>query len=228
MIKFFDVVKTYENGTTALDGASFKIEQGEFVFIVGRSGAGKSTLLKLMMCEERPTSGEVVVNDYRISKTTHSMVPLLRRTLGVVFQDFRLIGSKTVYDNIAFVMKCVGASNNSIRKRVPYVLSLVSLSHKAKCKPEQLSGGEQQRVAIARALANNPAIILADEPTGNVDPNMSYEILRLLKEINERGTTVVVITHDKSMVDMMNKRVITIDEGKIISDRTGGYLNEAK
>lgn len=223
MIRFTDVYKVYESGTKALKGVSFTVEQGEFVFVVGRSGAGKSTLLKLMMCEEQPTSGEIEVNGYELRKIKHKQIPMLRRTMGVVFQDFRLIATKTVYENVAFSMRAIGAPVSSIRKRVPLVLGLVGLAHKAKAYPEQLSGGEQQRVALARALVNNPALIIADEPTGNIDPAMSYEIMQLLSEINHRGTTVMVVTHDKELVDRMKRRVITIEAGKVTSDRTGGY-----
>lgn len=223
MIRFTDVYKVYDSGTKALKGVSFTVEQGEFVFVVGRSGAGKSTLLKLMMCEEQPTSGEIEVNGYELRKIKHKQIPMLRRTMGVVFQDFRLISSKTVYENVAFSMRAIGAPVSSIRKRVPLVLGLVGLAHKAKAYPEQLSGGEQQRVALARALVNNPALIIADEPTGNIDPAMSYEIMQLLSEINHRGTTVMVVTHDKELVDRMKRRVITIEAGKVTSDRTGGY-----
>lgn len=224
MIRFTDVYKVYDSGTKALKGVSFTIEQGEFIFVVGRSGAGKSTLLKLMMCEELPTSGEIEVNGFELRKIKHKQIPMLRRTMGVVFQDFRLIASKTVYENVAFSMRAIGAPVSSIRKRVPLVLGLVGLAHKAKAYPDQLSGGEQQRVALARALVNNPSLIIADEPTGNIDPAMSYEIMQLLSEINHRGTTVMVVTHDKELVDRMKKRVITIEAGKVTSDRTGGYV----
>jgi cell division transport system ATP-binding protein len=226
MIRFSDVTKVYDNGTKALTGVNFEIEAGEFVFFVGHSGSGKSTLVKLMMCEERPTAGEVVVNGYRISKIKHVKIPFLRRTMGVVFQDFRLIGTKTVYENVAFAMRAVGAPMRDIRKRVPYVLGLVGLAHKAKAYPTQLSGGEQQRVALARAIVNNPSVLVADEPTGNLDPHMSFEIMQLLKQINNRGTTVIVVTHEKGLVDAMKKRVIMMDGGTVASDRTGGYSND--
>ena len=226
MIKFVDVHKVYENGTEALRGVSFDIEAGEFVFFIGHSGSGKSTIVKMMMCEERPSAGEAVVNGYRISRVKHAKVPYLRRTMGVVFQDFRLIATKTVYENVAFAMRAVGASVREMRKRVPYVLSLVGLSHKAKAYPTQLSGGEQQRVALARALVNNPSLLIADEPTGNLDPHMSFEIMQLLRQINNRGTTVIIVTHEKNLVDAMKKRVITMEGGQIVSDRTGGYDEE--
>lgn len=223
MIKFTDVDKVYANGTKALNKVSFQIDQGEFVFIIGHSGAGKSTLLKLMTCEERLTAGDISVNGYDLGKIKKRKIPYMRRTLGMVFQDFRLIDNRTVYENVAFAMRVVGASTKAIRKRVPNVLSMVGLSHKAKSYPYQLSGGEQQRVALARALVNNPSVIIADEPTGNIDPRMSFEIMQLLMEINNRGTTVVVVTHERDLVDMLKKRVITIDGGEVISDRTGGY-----
>lgn len=226
MIEFKDVYKVYQNGTKALRGVSFQVEPGEFVFIIGHSGAGKSTLLKLMTCEERLTSGSLTINGYDLTRIKKKDIPRMRRTLGMVFQDFRLIDNKTVYENVAFAMRAVGANTRAIRKRVPYVLSMVGLSHKAKSYPNQLSGGEQQRVALARALVNNPAMIIADEPTGNIDPRMSYEIMELLQEINNRGTTVLVVTHERDLVDMLKKRVITIDNGQVTSDRHGGYLME--
>lgn len=223
MILFDDVYKMYPNGTNALNGVNFKIEDGEFVFIVGRSGAGKSTIIKMLMCEDKPTSGTVVVNNYQLSKIRQSKIPFLRRTMGVVFQDFRLIDSMTVFENVAFSMRVIGASRRVIRRRVPYVLGIVRLGHKAKNYPSELSGGEQQRVALARALVNNPKMIIADEPTGNVDPSMAQEIMELLIEINKMGTTVIVVTHDKNLVDRFNKRVITLQDGKIVGDQTGGY-----
>ena len=226
VIRFSEVQKIYDNGTKALKGVSFAVDQGDFVFFIGHSGSGKSTIVKLLMAEERPTAGDITVNNYRISTLKHSKVPFLRRTMGVVFQDFRLIQSKTVFDNVAFAMRAVGASTKEIRKRVPYVLALVRLAHKAKAYPTELSGGEQQRVALARALVNNPSLLVADEPTGNLDPQMSVEIMQLLNEINNRGTTVIVVTHEKALVDMMKKRVIMLEDGKLISDRTGGYANE--
>ena len=224
MIEFDDVYKTYPNGTHALNGVNFKIEDGEFVFIVGRSGAGKSTIIKMLMCEDKPTSGSIVVNDFNVRKIRQHKVPFLRRTMGVVFQDFRLIDSMTVFENVAFSMRVIGASRRVIRRRVPYVLGIVRLGHKAKNYPNELSGGEQQRVALARALVNNPKMIIADEPTGNVDPSMAQEIMELLIEINKMGTTVIVVTHDKSLVDRFKKRVITLQDGKIVGDQTGGYV----
>lgn len=224
MIEFDDVYKTYPNGTHALNGVNFKIEDGEFVFIVGRSGAGKSTIIKMLMCEDKPTSGSIIVNDFNVRKIRQRKVPFLRRTMGVVFQDFRLIDSMTVFENVAFSMRVIGASRRVIRRRVPYVLGIVRLGHKAKNYPNELSGGEQQRVALARALVNNPKMIIADEPTGNVDPSMAQEIMELLIEINKMGTTVIVVTHDKSLVDRFKKRVITLQDGKIVGDQTGGYV----
>lgn len=223
MIEFIDVYKTYPSGTNALNGVNFRIEPGEFVFVVGPSGAGKSTLIKLIMREETPTSGEIRVNNFILNKIKNREIPELRRTMGVVFQDFRLIGNKTVYENVAFAMRVTGAKNSKIRKRVPYVLALVGLPKKYKCWPHELSGGEQQRVALARALVNNPSLLIADEPTGNIDPQLSVEIMELLLEINKRGTTVMVVTHEKTLVDRFMQRVITLENGRIVSDRTGGY-----
>ncbi len=224
MIEFDDVYKKYPNGTNALNGVSFKIEDGEFVFIVGHSGAGKSTIIKMLMREDKPTYGNVRVNNFDLVKIKNRKIPYLRRTMGVVFQDFRLIDTMTVFENVAFSMRAIGASRRVIRRRVPYVLGIVRLSHKAKSYPKELSGGEQQRCALARALVNNPSIIIADEPTGNVDPNMAREIMELLAEINKMGTTVIVVTHDKNLVDTFKKRVITLKDGKIVSDQTGGYV----
>lgn len=229
MILFDDVYKNYPNGTNALNGVSFKIEDGEFVFIIGPSGAGKSTLIKLLLREEKHSSGKVIVNDFNMNKLRENKIPLLRRSMGVVFQDFRLIETMTVYENVAFAMRVIGCSNKMIRRRVPYVLGVVGLGHKSKNYPKELSGGEQQRVALARALVNNPKTIIADEPTGNVDPTLAREIMELLIEINKKGTTVIVITHDKKLVDDFSKRVIAIKNGEIISDITGGYdYNEHK
>ena len=224
MIVFDDVYKMYPNGINALNGVNFKIEDGEFVFIVGKSGAGKSTVIKMLMCEDKPTSGTVQIDDYNLKKMRRGKIPYLRRTMGVVFQDFRLIDSMTVFENVAFSMRVIGASRRVIRRRVPYVLGIVRLGHKAKNYPNELSGGEQQRVALARALVNNPKMIIADEPTGNVDPTMAQEIMELLIEINKMGTTVIVVTHDKGLVDRFGKRVITLQDGKIIGDQTGGYV----
>lgn len=221
MIELRDVHKVYANGTNALKGIDINIDQGEFLFIVGPSGAGKSTFTKLILREETPTSGSINVNGYDLVKMRRSKIPYLRRTIGVVFQDFRLIDNKTIYENVAFAMRVIGASAKNIRKRVPYVLGLVGLASKAKSFPKEISGGEQQRVALARALVNNPAIIIADEPTGNVDPNMSREIMDLLCEINKRGTTVLVVTHDHNIVHEYGKRVVTINDGVIVSDKAG-------
>jgi cell division transport system ATP-binding protein len=219
MIEFKNVSKVYaSNGAHALDNVTLSIAKGEFVFIVGSSGAGKSTFLKLIMREEQPTSGSIIVNDMYLERLTRRKVPYLRRTMGIVFQDFRLISKMTVYENVAFAMRCVGKKNNTIKKRVPYILELVGLADKANDHPSELSGGEQQRVSLARALVNNPALIIADEPTGNIDPEMSYEIIELLSEINKRGTTVLVVTHEHELVKSFGKRVIKIDEGRVISD----------
>ena len=223
MILFDDVYKNYPNGTNALNGVSFRINDGEFVFIIGHSGAGKSTLIKLLLREEKQTSGKVIVNDFNLNKLKSRKIPNLRRSMGVVFQDFRLIETMNVYENVAFAMRVVGCSNKVIRRRVPYVLGIVGLGHKSKNYPKELSGGEQQRVALARALANNPKTIIADEPTGNVDPTLAREIMELLIEINKMGTTVITITHDKNLVDDFSKRVIALKNGQIISDTTGGY-----
>ena len=227
MIRLKDVVKTYDNGTEALRGISFTIEDGEFVFLVGPSGSGKSTIIKILTAELRPTSGSALVNGFAVEKLRSRAVPYLRRTLGVIFQDFRLIENKTVYDNVAFAMRVIGASEKEIKKRVPYVLELVGLENKGRRLPNELSGGEQQRVAIARALVNNPSVIIADEPTGNLDPARSLEIMMLLEQINALGTTVMVVTHEKELVNRFTKRVVAINEGLIISDGMDGYyLNE--
>ena len=219
MIEFKNVSKVYaSNGTHALDNVSINIAKGEFVFIVGSSGAGKSTFLKLIMREEQPTSGSIIVNDMFLERLSRRKVPYLRRTMGIVFQDFRLISKMTVYENVAFAMRCVGKKNSTIKKRVPYILELVGLADKANDHPSELSGGEQQRVSLARALVNNPALIIADEPTGNIDPEMSYEIIELLSEINKRGTTVLIVTHEHELVKSFGKRVITIDDGRVVSD----------
>jgi len=218
MIEFRNVSKVYSTGTHALNKASLTIEKGEFVFIVGSSGAGKSTFLKLIMREEAPTSGTIIVNDMQLDKLKRRDIPKLRRTMGIVFQDFRLIDKMTVYDNVAFAMRAVGAKSKAIKKRVPYILELVGLEQKADRYPSELSGGEQQRVGLARALVNNPRMIIADEPTGNIDPEMSYEILELLSEINKRGTTILIVTHELDLVQSFGRRVITIDKGVVVSD----------
>ena len=222
MIIMSNVSMVYENGTKALDNISFFIERGEFVFIVGPSGAGKSTLIKLLMHEETATSGEVIINSVSVNSLKRSEIPYLRRDMGVVFQDFRLLPKKTVYENVSFAMEVVGASSREIKRQVPSILSLVGLSHKAKMYPNQLSGGEQQRVALARALANNPTILIADEPTGNLNPKTAFEIVELLDEINKRGTTVIMATHAKEIVDQMKKRVIAIEDGVIARDEARG------
>ena len=227
MIELTNVVKTYDIGTKALRGVSMKIEDGEFVFLVGPSGSGKSTIIKLLTAELAPTEGCVNVNGFQLEKIRSRAIPYLRRTLGVIFQDFRLIENKTVYDNVAFAMRVIGASEKEIKKRVPYVLELVGLENKGRRLPNELSGGEQQRVAIARALVNNPSVIIADEPTGNLDPARSLEIMILLEQINALGTTVMVVTHEKELVNRFTKRVVAINEGLIISDGMDGYyLNE--
>ena len=227
MIELTNVVKTYDIGTKALRGVSMKIEDGEFVFLVGPSGSGKSTIIKLLTAELAPTEGCVNVNGFQLEKIRSRAIPYLRRTLGVIFQDFRLIENKTVYDNVAFAMRVIGASEKEIKKRVPYVLELVGRENKGRRLPNELSGGEQQRVAIARALVNNPSVIIADEPTGNLDPARSLEIMMLLEQINALGTTVMVVTHEKELVNRFTKRVVAINEGLIISDGMDGYyLNE--
>ncbi|MCL2124973.1 MAG: cell division ATP-binding protein FtsE [Oscillospiraceae bacterium] len=225
MIMMTDVFKVYANGTRALKGITFTLGTGEFAFLVGPSGSGKSTIIRLVTGEIAPTDGQLVVNGYDMNRIKMRKMPYLRRTIGVIFQDFRLIDNKTVYENVAFAMRVVGASNKEIRARVPYVLELVGLEYKAKVKPQELSGGEQQRVAVARALVNNPALIIADEPTGNLDPARSLELLMLLQRINELGTTVLVVTHEKPLVDRLSQRVIAIDGGRIISDGMDGYYN---
>ena len=224
MIRLIDAEKIYDNGTHALKGVSFTVDDGEFVFLVGPSGSGKSTIIKLLTGEVEPCAGRIMINGFSVSNISDRQIPLMRRTLGVIFQDFRLIEKKTVYDNLAFVMRAVGASPKQIRERIPYVLNLVGLEKKANSYPTELSGGEQQRVAIARALVNNPDTIIADEPTGNLDPERSLELMGLLVKINELGTTVVVVTHEKDLVDHFGKRVITIDSGHVINDSVGGYV----
>lgn len=218
MIEFRGVYKTYDSGIKALKDVNIHIDKGEFVFIVGASGAGKSTFLKLMMREEVPSAGEVIINNFKLSKLKRREVPYLRRTMGIVFQDFRLINHMTVYENVAFAMRVTGASNRDVRKRVPYILGLVGLQNKARSYPKELSGGEQQRVGLARALVNNPSMIIADEPTGNIDPELSYEIVELLTEINRRGTTIVMVTHEHDLVRMFHRRVIEISDGCVVSD----------
>ena len=225
MIRLIDIKKEYENGTKALNGISMRIDDGEFAFLVGPSGSGKSTIIKLLTAEVAPSEGRIMVNGYNLNTIRPRQVPGMRRTLGVIFQDFRLIEKKTVYENLVFAMRAVGASPREIRKRIAYVLDLVDLAGKENRLPTQLSGGEQQRVAIARALVNNPQMIIADEPTGNLDPERSLEIMMLLEKINELGTTMLVVTHEKALVDQFEKRVISIENGTIISDETGGYYS---
>ncbi len=225
MIEFKDVRKVYANGTVALDGVDLKIEKGEFAFIVGHSGAGKTTLMKLLLREEKVSSGALIVNGYDLSKMPDRKLHHYRRKLGVVFQDFRLFPNKTVYENIVFAMRIVGTGASEIKRRVPLILEIVNLDSKSNSFPHELSGGEQQRVALARALANNPDIIIADEPTGNIDPQMSLEIMNLLVKINKLGKTVLIVTHDQHLVDYYNQRVITIDNGLITSDKRGGMFS---
>ena len=218
MIEFRNVSKVYNNGTEALHNINLNVEKGEFVFIVGSSGAGKSTFLKLITCEERPNEGQVIIDGQDVSHIRKGKIPYVRRKMGLVFQDFRLIDHMTVYDNVAFAMRVVGASPKTIKKRVPYILSLVGLQHKAKQYPTEMSGGERQRVGLARALVNNPSMIIADEPTGNIDPALSFEIVDLLSEINRRGTTVLMVTHEHSLVKHFHKRIIQIHSGEIVAD----------
>ena len=228
MVRLIDVYKEYDNGTKALKGVDLRIDDGEFVFLVGPSGSGKSTIIKLITAEIALTEGRLMVNGYNLNNISPRQVPYMRRTLGIIFQDFRLIEKKTVYENLSFAMRAVGASSREVKRRIPYVLELVGLDQKEDRYPAQLSGGEQQRVAIARALVNNPSMIIADEPTGNLDPQRSLEIMILLEKINELGTTVLVVTHEKNLVNRFDKRVVAIENGRIISDGTGGYYNGEK
>ncbi len=224
LIELINVCKTFDDGFKALHNVSIKINNGEFVFIVGQSGAGKSTLIKLLLREITTDSGSIIINNKDISKLKRREIPYLRRSIGVVFQDFRLLQDKTVYENVAFAMEVIEASPKDIRRRVPIILSLVGLSKKSELYPNQLSGGEQQRVSLARAMVNGPSILIADEPTGNLDPETSWEIMKNLSEINQRGTTVLMATHAKDIVDSMKKRVIEIEAGVIIRDEMkGGY-----
>ena len=223
MIRLKDVEMEYPNGTRAIRGISTTIEDGEFVFLVGPSGSGKSTIIKLITAEIEATRGKLMVNGYNLRDISEKQIPLMRRTIGVVFQDFRLIEKKTVYENIEVAMRAVGATTRGIQRRIPYVLDLVGLMGKGGRLPTQLSGGEQQRVAIARALANNPSVIIADEPTGNLDPARSLEIMSLLEKINDMGTTILVVTHERELVNRFGKRVVAIESGRIISDAAGGY-----
>ena len=223
MIRLRDIHKEYQNGTKALKGVSMQIDDGDFVFLVGPSGSGKSTIIKLLTGEVVPTSGRVMVNGFSMSRISERQIPYMRRTIGVIFQDFRLIANKTVYDNLALAMRAVGASPKALRERIPYVLELVGLADKENRYPDELSGGEQQRVAIARALVNNPSTIVADEPTGNLDPARSLEIMTLLERINALGTTVIVVTHERGLVNHFNKRIILLHEGRVIGDGMGSY-----
>ena len=226
MIRLEHVSKTYQQGVPALNDVNIDIEQGEFVFIMGKSGSGKSTLIKLLLKELEPTEGEIYINEQKLSSVTHKKTPYFRRNIGVVYQNFRLLQDRNVYENVAFAMKVVESSTREIKRKVPLMLSLVGLAAKYKSLPRQLSGGEQQRVAIARALVNEPKILLADEPTGNLDNTNAWEIMHLLEEINERGTTVVVVTHNSEIVKKMNKRVITIKKGVVVSDGKWGDTHE--
>ena len=222
-----NVSKSYQAGVAALSNVSLRIKKGEFVFVVGDSGSGKTTFMKLLLRELTPTSGNIYMLDYDLNKIRHGRIPKFRRNIGVVFQDFRLLKDRNVYENVAFAQRIIEAKGSEIRKNVPAILALVGLAGKYRAKPMKLSGGEQQRVAIARALVNKPSILLADEPTGNLDPHTSMEIMRLLEEINEKGTTVIMVTHNKDIVNAMQKRVITLNKGVIVSDvEKGGYGNE--
>ena len=223
MIRMVDVYKEYDNGTKAIKGLNLRIDDGEFAFLVGPSGSGKSTIIKLLTAEEFATKGRVMVNGYNLSTIKRRQIPKMRRTLGVIFQDFRLIDKKTVWGNLEFAMRIIGATNREMKKRIPYVLDLVGLSDKANVHPTEMSGGEQQRVAIARALVNNPQMIIADEPTGNLDPQRSLEIMTLLERINAMGTTMLVVTHERDLVNHFSKRVVAIQNGELISDEQGGY-----
>jgi len=227
MIVFEDVQKVYEPAVTALDGVSFIIEKGEFVFVVGASGSGKSTVIRLLLKEIEPTQGRILVGGRDLGRLKRSKIPLLRRNLGCVFQDFKLLPNRTAYENIAYALRVQGQSNSQIRQKVPEVLNLVGLAHKMNSRPEELSGGEQQRVSIARAFVNHPPLLVCDEPTGNLDPDTSVGIMQLLYRINRTGTTVLMVTHDREMVDKMRKRVIALEEGRLVRDeRRGGYAEE--
>ena len=226
MIVLDNVCKTYSTGVSALNSVSLRIHKGEFTFIVGSSGSGKTTLFKLLLKELEPTSGKIFINSKNISRLRRGKIPKMRRGMGVVFQDFRLLKDRSVYENVALAMRVVGKSAKDIREQVPQMLSLVGLSDKAESLPGELSGSEQQRVALARALVNNPPVLLADEPTGNLDPANAWDIMMLLDDINKRGTTVVVVTHNQEIVERMQKRVITIDKGVVVSDEKGGITND--
>ena len=226
MIEFVNVTKEYENGVLALNDVSLKIENGEFVFLIGSSGAGKTTLTKILMREENATSGQVLLDGKDVTILSDKEIPYLRRKMGVVFQDFRLLEDRTVYENVEFAMQIVGASRREIRRRVPTVLNMVGLNYKAKMFPRQLSGGEQQRVALARALVNNPTLLIADEPTGNLNPETAMEIMEIFESINAMGTTIIMATHAHDIVDAMHKRVIAIEDGRLVRDEVGGEYHE--
>lgn len=228
MIRLTDVQKEYENGTHALRGVTMEVNDGEFVFLVGPSGSGKSTIIKLLTGEVLPSGGRLMINGFNLNNISDRQIPLLRRSIGVIFQDFRLIAGRTVYDNLALAMRAVGASPKEIRSRIPYVLELVGLQKKENNYPDELSGGEQQRVSVARALVNNPSTIVADEPTGNLDPARSLEIMTLLERINALGTTVIVVTHERGLVNHFNKRVIYLESGRVVGDATGTYEGVAQ
>ncbi len=222
MIRLVGVSKRYSNGMLAVSDINLHVQKGDFIFLVGPSGAGKSTIIKMLLKEESCTKGRLFVDDMEISRLHRRKVPFLRRKMGVVFQDYRLLQNKTVFENVAFAMEITGASPREIRKNVPMILSVVGLADKQKCYPNQLSGGEQQRVSIARAMINNPPILIADEPTGNLDPETSWDIMKILKQINRRGTTVVMATHDKEIVDIMQQRVVALENGRVVRDEMGG------
>ena len=228
MIRLKDVEKCYANGAKAINGISLEIEDGEFVFLVGPSGSGKSTIIKMLTGEIGPTAGRIMINGYNMTNISSRQVPYMRRTIGVIFQDLRLLEKKNVYENMVFAMRAVGAPLGEIKRRIPYVLELVGLENKTRRLPGELSGGEQQRVAIARALVNNPETIIADEPTGNLDPERSFEIMSLLERINDLGTTMLVVTHEKDLVNRFSKRVIALEKGQIVSDHRGAYYDTSK
>ena len=228
MIRLKDVEKCYANGAKAINGISLEIEDGEFVFLVGPSGSGKSTIIKMLTGEIGPTAGRIMINGYNMTNISSRQVPYMRRTIGVIFQDFRLLEKKNVYENMVFAMRAVGAPLGEIKRRIPYVLELVGLENKTRRLPGELSGGEQQRVAIARALVNNPETIIADEPTGNLNPERSFEIMSLLERINDLGTTMLVVTHEKDLVNRFSKRVIALEKGQIVSDHRGAYYDTSK
>ena len=228
MIRLKDVEKCYANGAKAINGISLEIEDGEFVFLVGPSGSGKSTIIKMLTGEIGPTAGRIMINGYNMTNISSRQVPYMRRTIGVIFQDFRLLEKKNVYENMVFAMRAVGAPLGEIKRRIPYVLELVGLENKTRRLPGELSGGEQQRVAIARALVNNPETIIADEPTGNLDPERSFEIMSLLERIHDLGTTMLVVTHEKDLVNRFSKRVIALEKGQIVSDHRGAYYDTSK